>query len=181
VNGYTKMFEKMLEGIDVMLDVDYLKERKSFSKTARQTLYTGPLDALYHYRYGALEYRSLRFETERVLGDFQGNTVINYTDVNVPYTRITEWKHKHQLDLDYSYITREFPASYAETGEAYYPVNNNINNDLHAKYQQLADADSLLTGGRNADYRYYDMYMVIPAATRLAEKVLGVGKHTFGV
>ena len=181
VNGYTQMFENMLDGIEVILGVDYLKDRKSLSKTAKQTLYTGPLDALYHYRYGELEYRSLKFETERVIGDFQGNTVVNYTDIDIPYTRITEWKHKYELELDYSYITREFPASYQDTGEAYYPVNNDINNNLHAKYQQLADADSLLTGGRNADYRYYDMHMVIPAATRLAEKVLGVGKHTFGV
>lgn len=181
VHGYTNMFKNMLDGIEVELGVDYLANRKSLSKMAKQVLYTGPLDALYHYRFGKLEYRSLRFETERVNGDFQGNTVINYTDVSVPYTRITEWKHKYDIQCEYSYITREYPATYEETGEAYYPINDDTNNALHKRYQQLADADLLLTGGRNADYRYYDMNMVIPAASRLAEKVIGVGKHGFGV
>jgi len=179
--GYTNMFKNMLDGIEVELGVDYLANRKSLSKMAKQVLYTGPLDALYHYRFGKLEYRSLRFETERVIGDFQGNTVINYTDVNTPYTRITEWKHKYDIQCEHSYITREYPATYEETGEAYYPINDDTNNELHKRYQQLADADLLLTGGRNADYRYYDMNMVIPAASRLAEKVIGVGKHGFGV
>lgn len=179
--GYTNMFKNMLDGIEVELDVDYLANRKLLNKMAKQVLYTGPLDALYRYRFGKLEYRSLKFETERVDGDFQGNTVINYTDVNVPYTRITEWKHKYNIQCGYSYITREYPATYEETGEAYYPINDDTNNALHKKYQQLADADLLLTGGRNADYRYYDMNMVIQAAGRLAEKVIGVGKHGFGV
>lgn len=179
--GYTNMFKNMLDGIEVELGVDYISNRKSLSKIAKHVLYTGPLDALYHYRFGKLEYRSLRFETEKVMGDFQGNTVINYTDVNVPYTRITEWKHKYNIDCPHSYITREYPATYEETGEAYYPINDNTNNTLHKKYQKLADADLLLTGGRNADYRYYDMNMVIPAASRLAEKVIGVGKRGFGV
>lgn len=179
--GYTNMFKNMLDGIEVELGVDYLANRKSLSKMAKQVLYTGPLDALYHYRFGKLEYRSLRFETERVIGDFQGNTVINYTDVNTPYTRITEWKHKYDIQCEHSYITREYPATYEETREAYYPINDDTNNELHKRYQQLADADLLLTGGRNADYRYYDMNMVIPAASRLAEKVIGVGKHGFGV
>lgn len=175
VDGYTNMFKNMLDGIEVQLGVDFLKERKNLSKMAKHVLYTGPLDALYHYKFGKLEYRSLKFETERVPGDFQGNTVVNYTDVDVPYTRITEWKHKHNLDCEYSYITREYPCTFAETGEAYYPINDEVNNQLHRKYQQLSDADLILTGGRNADYRYYDMNMIIPAATRLAEKALKVG------
>lgn len=181
VHGYTNMFKNMLDGIEVELSVDYLSNRKNLSKMAKQVLYTGPLDALYHYKFGKLEYRSLRFETEKVMGDYQGNSVINYTDVNIPYTRITEWKHKYDIDCEHSYITKEYPASYEDTGEAYYPINDDNNNALHKQYQQLAEADLLLTGGRNADYRYYDMNMVIPAASRLAEKVIGVGKHGFGV
>jgi UDP-galactopyranose mutase len=179
VNGYTNMFKKMLEGIEVELEVDYLKNRNKLDEFAEKVLYTGPLDALYDYKFGKLEYRSLRFETERVMGDFQGNTVINYTDVNVPFTRITEWKHKYNIECEHSYITREYPDSYENTGEAYYPINDTINNELHQKYQKLADSSGMLTGGRNADYRYYDMNMVIPAATRLAEKAMNVGKHAF--
>lgn len=176
IGGYTNMFKNMLDDIEVELGVDYFSNRKQLNRMANQVLYTGPLDALYRYKLGKLEYRSLRFETERVQGDFQGNSVINYTDIDVPYTRITEWKHKYRLDCEHSYITREYPASYEETGEAYYPINDTANNDLHKKYQKMAEADMLLTGGRNADYRYYDMNMIIPAARGLAEKVIGVGK-----
>ncbi|MBS1722386.1 MAG: UDP-galactopyranose mutase [Armatimonadetes bacterium] len=181
VGGYTRMFDNMLDGIEVQLGVDYLKERQRLSKMAKTILYTGPLDALYKCRHGKLEYRSLRFETERKQGDFQGTTVVNYTDVNVPFTRITEWKHKFKIDAEHTFVTREFPAEYEDTGEAYYPINNDLNTALHRKYRQMADADGMLVGGRAADYQYYDMNMVIPAATRLAERVLGVGRGTFGV
>lgn len=173
-HGYKAMFNAMLDGIQVELGVDYIRDRQRLDGLARRTVFTGALDELYGYELGRLEYRSLRFETERVEGDFQGNSVINYTGPEVPWTRITEWKHKYKLDLPYSYISREFPAEYDETGEAYYPIRDDLNSSIHSRYRERAISEGLILGGRNASYQYMDMNMVVAQATTMFQKVCPV-------
>lgn len=174
VGGYTAIIEKLLKGSDVRLGCDFFKHRKELEKMAERIIYTGQIDAFFDYKFGALEYRSLRFETEILnCTNYQGNAVINYTDYEVPYTRIIEHRHFEGRDCtsDKTVVTREYPCS-DKGAEPYYPVNDAVNEALCAKY--VAEAEKLKNvyfGGRLGRYKYYDMDKVIAEALRLCEKL----------
>ena len=180
IGGYTAMIEEMLEGIDVKLDTDYFKLRVLHADNpensegavdygcgiADKVVYTGMIDEFFDYRLGELEYRSLRFETEKLEEEnYQGVAVVNYTSHEVDFTRIIEHKHFEFGKQPTTIITREYPKAWEKGDEPYYPVNNDINNKLYAEYKQLADAtENVFFGGRLGQYKYYDMDKVIAAA-----------------
>lgn len=174
--GYTQIVEKMLSGIEVRLDTDYLKNRAYFDTLADQIIFTGMIDAFYDYRFGPLSYRSLRFETQVLNTDnFQGNAVVNYTEYEVPFTRIIEHKHFAGIKTDKTVITKEYPKEWKPGDEPYYPVNDAKNNALYEKYRQLSLKEkNIKFGGRLGAYRYYDMHQVIEAALQLKKEVLKV-------
>lgn len=166
IGGYTKIIEKMLEGIEVRLDTDFFKNRQEFEKIADKIVFTGMIDEFYDYEFGTLEYRSLRFEHE-ILNEenHQGNAVINYTEYEVPYTRVIEHKHFEYGSQSKTIITREYPVTWNKGDEPYYPINNERNNTIYAKYKELADKEAnIIFGGRLAQYKYYDMHHVIEQA-----------------
>ena len=173
--GYTAMVEKMLEGIEVRLNVDYLADRENLNALADKVVYTGPVDAYFGYRLGALQYRSVRFETEVLDTDnYQGNAVVNYTDADTPYTRIIEHKHFAFGTQPKTVISREYSTEWHQGDEPYYPVNDEKNGALYAKYKALADAETkVIFGGRLGEYKYYDMDKVIEAALDAAARELG--------
>lgn len=178
VGGYTQIVEKMLDGVEVRLGVDFFKERDSLVANAKKVIFTGMIDEYYDYKFGELEYRSLRFETENLSQEnFQGNAVVNYTEAQVPYTRIIEHKHfefgcQGGNATDHTVITREYPATWKRGDEPYYPMNDEKNNALYAKYRALADAEAnVIFGGRLGMYKYFDMHHVI------AEALVCVGKE----
>lgn len=173
-DGYTAMVEKMLEGIEVRLGVDYLENRDTYSKIAARIVYTGAIDAYFDYCFGALNYRSIRFETEVLDTDnYQGNAVINYTDAETPYTRIIEHKHFVFGTQKGTVISREYSQEWTPEIEPYYPVNNDANNALYEKYKALAEKEEkVIFGGRLGQYRYYDMDAVILSALDAAEREL---------
>jgi UDP-galactopyranose mutase len=166
IGGYTQIVEKMLEKADVRLNTDYLKNRQELDALAEKTVYTGAIDAFYDYRLGVLEYRSVRFETEELDTDnFQGNAVVNYTDREVPYTRIIEHKHFEFGKQPTTIISREYSSEWKKGDEPYYPVNDEKNNELYAKYAELAKGEeNVIFGGRLGAYKYYDMDKVIGVA-----------------
>ena len=172
--GYTAMVEKMLEGIEVRLNVDYLADRENLNALADKVVYTGPVDAYFGYRLGALQYRSVRFETEVLDTDnYQGNAVVNYTDAETPYTRIIEHKHFEFGTQPKTVISREYSTEWHQGDEPYYPVNDEKNGALYARYKQLADVEpNVIFGGRLGEYKYYDMDKVIEAALDAAGKEL---------
>ena len=170
--GYTAAVERMLDGIEVRPGVDYLEHKAELDAMARRVIYTGPIDAYFGYALGALEYRSLRFETETLeVPNFQGNAVVNYTDADVPWTRIIEHKwFEFGLDSDgreipCTVVSREFSAEWKPGDEPYYPVNDEKNGALYRRYRELADAEkNVVFGGRLGEYKYYDMDRVVSAA-----------------
>ncbi|MBJ9835992.1 UDP-galactopyranose mutase [Citrobacter portucalensis] len=165
--GYTCLIEKMIGDTEVRLNTDYLKDKDHYNSLASKVIYTGPIDAFYEYRFGTLEYRSLRFESEILnVDNFQGNAVINFTEKDVPYTRIIEHKHfSFENKSSKTLITREYPTDWSLGKEEYYPINDDINMSLFKKYQQLAKKEeTIIFGGRLAEYKYYDMHMVIRSA-----------------
>ncbi len=170
--GYTKMIEKMLEGIEVRLSCDYFKNREELDSLAKKVLYTGTIDRYYDYLYGELEYRTVRFETETLDCDnYQGNAVVNYTEYEIPYTRIIEHKHFEFGTQEKTVISREYPAEWTEGAEPYYPVNNEENNALYAKYKALADSEEkVIFGGRLGTYRYLDMHHIVAEALAKAKE-----------
>ena len=177
VGGYTKMVAHMLEGIEVRLGVDYLEHKEELDALAEKVVYTGPIDAYFGYRLGALEYRSVRFETE-VLDkpNFQGNAAVNYTDRETPWTRIIEhkWfqlgKDDEGNDLPKTVISREYSSEWKPGDEPYYPVNDERNSVLYQQYRTLAEKESkVIFGGRLGEYKYYDMDQVIAAALEMSE------------
>lgn len=172
IGGYTKIVEKMLEGSDVLLDTDYFEFIKDNEGIADKVLFTGMIDEYYDFCYGHLEYRTVRFETEVLDCDnYQGNAVVNYTDREVPYTRIIEHKHFEFGKQEKSIISREYSTEWEPGMEPYYPVNNERNNDLFEKYKALADKEEkVIFGGRLGNYKYYDMDKVIIAALEAVEK-----------
>ncbi len=174
MGGYTALFERMLEGVDVELGVDFNRQREKYKGAAEKILYTGSLDSYFDYRSGELGYRSLRFETERLdCENYQGIAVMNFTDRDVPYTRIIEHKHFEFGTQPVTYITREYPCSWKKGLEAYYPLNDERNLQLYGEYARLArEEENVLFGGRLAEYRYYDMDQVIARALTLARKEL---------
>ena len=174
MGGYTRMVANMLDGIPVRLQVDYLAHKGELDQLAGQVIYTGPVDAYFGYTLGNLEYRSIRFETE-VLDkpNFQGNAVINYTDRETPWTRIIEHKWFEFGTQPKTVISREYSAEWKPGDEPYYPVNDEKNSALYAKYAELAKAETNVHfGGRLGEYKYYDMDAVILAALRLRETLL---------
>ena len=170
--GYTKMIEKMLEGIEVRLSCDYFENRAELDSLAKKVLYTGTIDRYYGYQYGELEYRTVRFETETLDCDnFQGNAVVNYTEYEIPYTRIIEHKHFEFGNQKKTVISHEYPAEWTEGAEPYYPVNNEENNALYARYKALADKeDKVIFGGRLGTYRYLDMHHIVAEALAKAKE-----------
>ena len=178
VGGYTKMIENILDGIEVRLGEDYLKDKAQWDGMAKKVVYTGPIDAYFDYCLGTLEYRSVRFETELLdTPNFQGNAAVNYTDRETPWTRIIEhkWfefgKDEEGNDLPKTVISREYSSEWNPGDEPYYPVNDEKNGALYKKYKELADKEeNVIFGGRLGEYKYYDMDQVIAAALDMCEK-----------
>jgi len=173
IGGYTKMIENMQEGIEVRLSTDFFENKEKFERMAKMVIFTGAIDEFFNYEYGPLEYRSLRFETERIeIEDYQGNALINYTEEDVPYTRICEHKHFDFAKSDFTIITREYPDSWSTGKERYYPVNDERNNLIYSNYKKIADSlfPKYLFGGRLAEYKYYDMHQIIASAIQKFEK-----------
>ena len=172
MGGYTRIIEKLLEGAEVRTGVDYLKERETYECAAGKIVFTGMIDEYYGYRLGALEYRSVRFETEVLDCDnYQGNAVVNYTDREVPYTRVIEHKHFEFGTQKKTVISREYSSEWKVGDEPYYPVNDEKNSVLYEKYASLAAGeDNVIFGGRLGAYRYYDMDKVIASALELADR-----------
>ncbi|MGN0153183.1 MAG: UDP-galactopyranose mutase [Lachnospiraceae bacterium] len=178
IGGYTKMVANMLEGIEVRLGVDYLEHKEELDAMAEKVVYTGAVDAYFNYKLGALEYRSVRFETE-VLDqpNFQGNAAVNYTDSETPWTRIIEhkWfefgKDRNGNNLPKTVISREYSSEWKPGDEPYYPVNDEKNRTLYQQYKELADAEpKVFFGGRLGEYKYYDMDVVIASALEMCGK-----------
>lgn len=175
VEGYTKMIERMLDGVEVKLEEDFLKNREAFMEQADKIVYTGMIDEYYNYCYGELEYRSLNFETEVLEGveNYQGNAVVNYTEYEVPYTRIIEHKHFTYGTQPDTVITREYPKTWSKGDEPYYPMNDEKNLSLYEKYTELAAKEgNVIFGGRLGMYKYYDMDDTIEAALNCAHAEL---------
>lgn len=178
--GYTKMVENMLEGIEVKLNTNYLDDKEKWNAMADKVLFTGPIDAYYDFSLGYLQYRSVRFETELLdKPNFQGNAAVNYTDRETPWTRIIEhkWftfgKDEDGNDLPKTIISREFSSEWKPGDEPYYPVNDEANGALYAKYRELADKEEkIIFGGRLGEYKYYDMDAVVASALALVKREL---------
>ena len=178
IGGYSKMIDKMLEGIEVRLNTDYLENKKELDNIAKRVVYTGPIDAYFNYKLGYLEYRSVRFENEVLdIPNFQGNAAVNYTDRETPWTRIIEHKWfefgKDEIgnDLPKTIISREYSSEWKPGDEQYYPVNDEKNSELYEQYKKLAKAeDKVIFGGRLGEYKYYDMDQVIDAVLDRCEK-----------
>jgi len=171
--GYTQIIEKMIGDTEVAINVEYkdfIKENHDI--TYDKVLYTGPLDEYYDYKLGQLEYRSLRFETELIENclNYQGNAVVNYTEREIPYTRVIEHKHFEFGTQTDTVVTKEYPADWKPGDEPYYPINNDRNNELYARYAELASQESdIIFGGRLGLYKYFDMDKIIAEAIKLAE------------
>ncbi|MCM1056903.1 MAG: NAD(P)-binding protein [Firmicutes bacterium] len=180
VGGYTQIAEKLLAGTEVRLGVSYREFMQNTSDTFDRVLYTGMIDEYFDYCYGELQYRSLRFEEELLegCGNYQGNAVVNYTEREVPYTRIIEHKHFEFGAQPDTVITREYPAPWNRGDEPYYPVNDEQNGKLYEKYARLAaEENNVRFGGRLGQYKYYDMDKVIAEALRMAEEELSVSNN----
>lgn len=175
IGGYTKLVENMLEGIELRLGVDFLEHREDLENIADKIVYTGAIDAYFGYKLGALEYRSVRFENEILDTDnYQGNAAVNYTDIDVPYTRIIEHKWFEFTESEKTVISKEYSSEWKVGDEPYYPVNDDKNSSLYAKYRELANEnEKVYFGGRLGEYRYYDMDAVIDAAIKYCDKELG--------
>ena len=172
--GYNVIFDKLLEGIDVELNVDFFDKKGELLQKADKIVFTGMIDQYFDYQYGVLDYRSLRFEHETLDEEnHQGNAVVNYNEREVPYTRIIEHKHFEFGKQPKTVITREYPAEWKQGDEPYYPVNNEKNAEIFKKYQELAEKEeNVIFGGRLADYRYYDMHHVFERALEVIKEEL---------
>jgi UDP-galactopyranose mutase len=168
--GYTHMIENMIDGADVELNVDFMDNHRDLCRRAHRTVYTGKIDEFFNYRFGELEYRSLRFEEEVHDGDFQGNSIINYTSKDVPWTRIVEHKHFTFAQSDKTIITREFPQACSRNDVPYYPVENDETRALLKRYQDLAKEERVVIGGRLGSFRYFDMDQTIGEALATADR-----------
>ncbi len=166
IGGYNGIIHALLKGIEVCLNTDYLQNRAYFQSIARKVVYTGKIDEFFNYRFGELEYRSLRFEESLIdMTDYQGNAVVNYCDKNTAYTRIIEHKHFEFGRQPYTVITKEYPAKYTKKAEPFYPVNDEKNNKRYNMYKaHAANMSNLIFGGRLAEYKYYDMHQVVASS-----------------
>lgn len=180
IGGYTKMIEKLLEGIEVRLNEDYFEKKVEYDQIAKKIIYTGAIDAYFNYSLGTLEYRSVRFESEVLnIPNFQGNAAVNYTDSETPWTRIIEhkWfefgKDEEGNDLPKTIISREYSSEWKHGDDPYYPLNDDRNGKLYAEYKKLAESEKkVIFGGRLGEYKYYDMDAVILSALEMCEKEL---------
>lgn len=174
-NGYTGLFNKLLEGVDLQLNTDFLADRHNLTRLAKKVVYTGSIDEYFNLQYGRLDYRSLRFETEVIeQEDFQGNAVINYADEKIPWTRIVEHKHFNVRRSPVTVITKEYPEIWDESKIRCYPINDEKNRSIFQKYQLLAEKENnVIFGGRLAEYQYFDMHQVIGSAMTKFSKIEG--------
>lgn len=166
-NGYTSVIENMTQGADFELNIDYFSNREYWDSKAKKVLFTGKIDEFYEYKFGALNYRGLKFEHMNIerCEDFQGNAIINYTDYSLPYTRIIEHKHFNKVDTTNTVITKEYPDDYDNYKIPYYPINTEENDKIYQQYKELTKKETkYMFGGRLAEYRYYDMHQVIGSA-----------------
>lgn len=183
IGGYTKLVSKILEGIEVRLNTDYLKEKSELDKLADKIVYTGPIDAYFDYKLGHLEYRSVRFENELLnIPNFQGNAAVNYTDKETPWTRIIEhkWfefgKDENGNDLPKTIISREYSSEWKPGDEPYYPVNDKKNSELYEEYRKLSVSEpKVIFGGRLGEYKYYDMDKTIESVLKVTENLFDKG------
>lgn len=177
IGGYNVITEKLLEGIEVQLDVDFFANRNQLSALADKILFTGMIDQFYDYCYGTLEYRGLKFEHVLLDQDnYQGNAVVNYTEKIVPYTRIIEHKHFEFATQPKTMVTKEYAVEWEPGQEPYYPINDIKNQNIYTKYKELADKeDNVIFGGRLAEYKYYDMHHIFEKAINLANTVFNKG------
>ena len=174
INGYSDMMQNMVEDTEIILNTNYLDNKEKWNKMAKYIIYTGPVDEYFDNSLGVLNYRSLRFEHINLdQKDFQGNAIINYTERDVPYTRIIEHKHFAYIDSDQTLITKEYPQDWTFGGDRYYPINNSYNNDLYEKYKLLVKKqNNIVFGGRLAEYKYYDMHQIIGSAMTKYKKLI---------
>ena len=166
IGGYTKMFSNMLKGIDIKLNTDYFSDRQYFNSLAKNIVYTGCIDEFFDYKYGELEYRSLEFSHETLsINNYQGVSVLNYSDADIPYTRIVEHKHFEKVDSNKTVITKEYPKKYEKGLTPYYPINDESNQLTYKKYQEESKSlKKFVFGGRLSEYKYMDMHVVIESA-----------------
>lgn len=174
IGGYNKLIEGLLEGVDVKVGVDFFEERNKWEAVADKIVFTGKIDEYYDYRYGKLEYRTVRFEEEVIdCANYQGNAVVNYTEHEVPYTRVIEHKHFESFGADVytnpkTIISREYSTEWKDGMEPYYPVNNDKNNAIYQQYKELADQEeNVIFGGRLAEYKYYDMAPIVEQVLKM--------------
>ena len=173
IGGYTKIFEKLLDGIEVILNTDFFENKEMWVSKTKNIIYTGPIDRYYDYCYGELEYKTTEFNhIELNTSNFQGHSVVNYTDEDIEYTRIIEHKHFEKSESDSTWITYEYPVEYfVGKTEPYYPVNDFDNNIKYKKYKELSESESnVIFGGRLGEYKYYDMDEVIESALNFIKK-----------
>lgn len=174
IGGYTQIFDKLLKDVEIRLETDYLSDRVSWEACATKIIYTGSIDEFFDFQFGELEYKTTRFEHKRfVLDNYQGTVMMNYTDLETPFTRIIEHKHFEFMDSPVTWVTWEYPTNYrAGETEPYYPVNDSENNAKLSKYQALAEScENLYFGGRLAEYKYYDMHNVIERVLNFIEEL----------
>lgn len=173
VGGYNKLFERLLDGVEVRLDTDFFSDRAYFESLAGKVVYTGPIDQYYDYRYGKLEYRTVKFEQQLFdMPNYQGVAVMNYTDAETPYTRIIEHKHFDFGKQEKTVISKEFSSEWKDGSEPYYPINNDRNNSLYLRYKELADKEAdTVFGGRLAEYKYYDMHHIIQQVLDIKDSI----------
>lgn len=171
IGGYNVLIERLLEGVEIRLNCDFLANREELSAMADKIVFTGAIDEFYNYQFGKLEYRTVNFETEVLdMPNYQGNAVVNYTEKEVPYTRVIEHKHFEMFGADIeacpkTVISKEYSSEWTEGSEPYYPVNDEKNNSLYLKYKELADKETnVIFGGRLAEYKYYDMHHIVEKA-----------------
>ncbi len=175
VGGYNKLIEKLLDGVEIKINTNYFNDKDELDKLADKILYTGKIDEFFDLKLGKLEYRSLHFESELInSSNFQGNAVVNYTEREIPYTRIIEHKHFEFGNQAKTVITKEYPHEFSKDNEPYYPINDETNNNLFKEYKKLSNTVShkYIFGGRLADYKYYDMDDTVEAALKLVNETL---------
>ncbi len=175
IGGYNKLTEGLLEGTEVRLNENYFDNKEYYDSLAPQIVFTGKIDQYYDYQFGKLQYRSLRFDQQTLdMENYQGDSLVNYTEREIPYTRIIEHKHFEFGTQPKTVITHEFPAEWDESNEPFYPINDQLNNETYRKYKELADQEqNVIFGGRLAEYRYYDMHQIIGSALKKVETHFG--------
>jgi UDP-galactopyranose mutase len=173
IGGYTQIFENLLDGIEVKLEIDYLKNKEYWNRQAKNVIYTGPIDAFFDYEFGELEYKTTEFKHSKIDNDnYQGTAVMNFTEYEVPYTRCIEHKHFEGSLSACTWITHEYPVEYNINKEPYYPVNDHFNNYKYLKYKDASEQlKNIYFGGRLAEYKYYDMHQVIESALKFVENL----------